>query len=363
MSSENIIKYEPVSSKEATSTFADGIGTSLLPQLESDIESVRRPTVAIMSVGEMGLGIAGLMSKYSYPVITSLEERSEKTKAHAAMVGVKDVPFDDLPFVADIFLSIVPPAAAQATALRVVSAYKNANGRIRSHKSRPLVFMDLNAISPALSQTIGLTLQESGVIFVDGAIIGFPPRPINDGDDIWFRPSIPVSGPELKSAIGDPWAEHFSSLLKLHHVGADLGAASGLKMCFGAMYKGQAAVATQAYTTAQNLGVLPALRAHMLEYFPHTTPIIEGSIIGSQRKAYRWIREMEEIEETFVSMGGWEPELFRGVKDVFKLVSQQTDLQKDPKMEVQDVTRDICGGLQNGRCVSRLQRSAIRKLQ
>jgi hypothetical protein len=41
-----------------------------------------------------------------------------------------------------------------------------------------------------------------------------------------------------------------------------------LKFALVLSAKGYAAVATQAYTTAKNLGVLPALQKHMSEYFP-----------------------------------------------------------------------------------------------
>jgi hypothetical protein len=92
-------------------------------------------------------------------------------------------------------------------------------------------------------------------------------------------------------------------------------------MCFGAIYKSEAAIGLQAYITAQAIGVLPALRSHMAEYFPSTTLILESSLISSQRKAYRWIKEMEEIEETFEKEGGWSRGIFQNVSNVFRVLS------------------------------------------
>jgi 3-hydroxyisobutyrate dehydrogenase-like beta-hydroxyacid dehydrogenase len=202
--------------------------------------------------------------------------------------------------------------------------------------------MDLNAISPALSREIAKVVNTAGMTFIDGAILGFPPRELDDGS--WFRPAITTSGPQL-SLLKAPWTEEIISLLNLRHVGDDVGAASGLKMCFGAIYKGQAAIGFQAYTTAQTMGVLPALRSHMAEYFPSTTPILESSLIGSQRKAYRWIKEMEEIEETFEKEGGWSRGLFQNVSNVFRVVAQQTDLGRNAKLDVESVMGEVSTAL------------------
>ena len=106
------------------------------------------------------------------------------------------------------------------------------------------------------------TLTLSGLAFIDGAIIGFPSKMI-DGQ-LWFRPSITIAGPDLV----EPWTTQLKSLLNFRHVSSAVGDASGLKMCFGAIYKGHAAVFIQAYTTAYRMGVLEPLREHLAEYFP-----------------------------------------------------------------------------------------------
>src|SRR6187402_1016147 len=96
---------------QADATFGAGIGNSPLPPMEpTTMEEWERPTVAIMSFGEMGMGIAALLKKYSYRVITSLEGRSAKTKERAAAIGIEEVPFHKLVLDAAVLLSIVPPA-------------------------------------------------------------------------------------------------------------------------------------------------------------------------------------------------------------------------------------------------------------
>jgi 3-hydroxyisobutyrate dehydrogenase-like beta-hydroxyacid dehydrogenase len=323
---------------KADSTFGSGVGTSLLPPVDTSTSSADKPTIAILSFGEMGMGIAALLSKFRYRIITNLDGRSEKTKARAEAIGVHHLPLEQLLEQASIFLSIVPPAEALPLAQKMAATFQT----LQRSEGKSLTYLDLNAISPDLARHIDHVITNTGIRFIDGAIIGFPPKEINEMS--WFRPAITISGPQFSSIVG-PFTEELISVLNVRHVGIEIGAASGLKMCFGAIYKGHAAIVTQAYTTAENLGVLPALRQHMREYFPTITPIIESSLVGSQRKAYRWIKEMEEVEETFVKEGGWSRDLFHGAANVFRIVAHKTTLEKHSKSDIGEITHEICLGL------------------
>ncbi|KAK9784640.1 putative Phosphogluconate dehydrogenase NAD-binding putative C-terminal domain-containing protein [Seiridium cardinale] len=287
-----------------------------------------------MSFGEMGMGIASLLTRYSYPVVTNLDGRSENTLHRAKSLDVKVLPLDEMLDKASIFLSIVPPAESPTLAKRVAEAY-NQSGRLMP----PLTYIDLNAISPDMCKKIGEIITPSGITFIDGAIIGFPPKEL--GDETWFRPSITMSGPSI-SDIAGPWTTQLISLLNIRQVGDTIGDASCLKMCFGGIYKGHTAIFIQAYTTAHRMGVLEPLRQHMAEYFPGVTAVHESSMYGSQRKAYRWIKEMEEVQSTFGNYGGWGLELFTGVGDVFRLLAKETDLEKNSRHTVNDITDEIC---------------------
>jgi hypothetical protein len=127
----------------------------------------------------------------------------------------------------------------------------------------------------------------------------------------------------LLAAIPQRGAQHLISVLNIRHISDKIGSASSLKMCFGAIYKGHAAIAFQAYTTASKLGILPALQEHLKEFFPEVAQRVESSMLGSQQKAYRWIKEMEETGETFAEEGSWGKELFTGVADVFRVVGEE----------------------------------------
>lgn len=324
--------------KHVDRTFAPDIGIRTLPPVEGSMPSNSpKPTIAVMSFGEMGTGIATLLKKYSYQVVTNLDGRSAKTKARVEALGVKCLPLTELVAEASLFLSVVPPAEAHELAETIARAFQESK-----LPSRELTYLDLNAMSPDLSRRIGQTITSAGMSFLDGALLGFPPRELEN--NAWFQPAMLLAGPK-PTAGSSPWSEELLGILNIRHVGHDFGAASGLKTCFSAIYKGQSAVAIQAYTTAESLGVLPALREHMTEYFPTSTPIIESSIFNAQRKAYRWIKEMDEIEDTFAKEGGWDRDLFHGVSKVFGVVAEKTELRRENKEDVGDITAEICAGL------------------
>ncbi|CZR60218.1 uncharacterized protein PAC_10114 [Phialocephala subalpina] len=334
MSSIAAPKEAPKSS--APHIFAAGVGITPLPPIDANASSILRPTIAIISMGEMGLGIASLLVKYSYPVITNLDGRSSSTKARAEAAGVKNVPFDQMLSQASIVLSVLPPGEALALAEKAAASLLFSP--LSRYGKGKLVYIDLNAISPSLSRQASAPILDAGMTFIDGCVLAYPPKEMPDGS--WFRPSIPLSGPALSSAIPEPWSSELTSLLNFRHVSPDIGAASGLKMCFAAINKGQTAIVIQAYTTASNLGVLDSVREHMAEYFPHVVNGMEGAMVGSQRKAYRWIKEMEEIEECFVTEGGWNRGIFEGVAGVFKVV-KGCEVQSG----VEGMVKSVCGGL------------------
>ncbi|TVY82920.1 putative 28.5 kDa protein in 7S RNA 5'region [Lachnellula suecica] len=288
-----------VPSKHVDRTFAPGTGIRTLPPAEASIPSgSRKPTIAIISLGEMGSGIATLLRKYSYPIVTNLDGRSAKTRARVEGLGVEILPLPQIMEEASMFLSVVPPAEAHGLAKTVAKAYQD-----ESNANPPggkLTYVDLNAMSPELARRISKTITGAGMDFLDGALLGFPPKEFENNS--WFLPAMLLAGPKPNTDSG-PWTEELLTILNVRHVGDDYGGASGLKACFSGIAKGQAAVGIQAYTTAESLGVLPALREHMMEYLPSITPVIESSMFNAQRKAYRWIKEMDEIEETFAKEG------------------------------------------------------------
>lgn len=114
----------------------------------------------------------------------------------------------------------------------------------------------------------------------------------------------------------------------MKHINDTIGAATGLKMCFASLTKGFTALAIQSFTTANNLGVIPELKAHMEEFNPTGLKQAERSLPGMCPKAYRWVHEMREIAETFEADGGFEKDesTFRAVAEIYDLVAHGTEL-------------------------------------
>lgn len=261
----------------------------------------------------------------------------------------------------DVILSVVPPRDAAATAQRIVDAV---TGPFR--RSEPLYFADLNAVAPSTTKSIAALFEQTRgqVRFIDGAIIGGPPAPPKPtaaadaaADDVarparWTLPSIPVSGPYKISEIPG-YGEALAATLNARHVSDEIGVASGLKMCFASLTKGFTALAIQSFTTAKRLGVLDELRGELQGLVPAHGTAAERGLLGMPPKAYRWVREMEEIALTFDEEGGFAPDLFQGVADVYRAVAEDTVLgqekvgKRNRGTDVHDVAAAMAEGLEN----------------
>jgi hypothetical protein len=196
----------------------------------------------------------------------------------------------------------------------------------------------MNAVAPSTCKKIAALFGSScgdSVRLVDGSIIGGPPnlRPATAGDtnggkepteENWYLPLMPTSGPHDLSPFPT-----LAETLNSRHISPSIGAASGLKMCFASMAKGYSAIAIQAFTTAHQLGVLEDLKWALGAMAPQRVRQTEMSLVGMPPKAYRWVREMEEISLTFAEEAGFEPFLFQGAAGVFRAVAEDTVLGEE----------------------------------
>ncbi|KAB5563435.1 6-phosphogluconate dehydrogenase [Coniochaeta sp. 2T2.1] len=256
-----------------------------------------KPTIAILSIGDMGAGIARLLVAKGFRVVTDVTGRSQDTISRAQSAGVDLLPLSDIVVQAQAILSIVPPSDAKITAQSVLSALLSAP----QTRDEPLVYVDLNAISPSSARVLDeIFAPHSGVVkFVDSAIIGGPPSPSLSDSGEWSVPQTPTSGPTRLPEV-------LASALGSYHISRDIGSASGLKMCFASLTKGFTAIAIQAFSTAHRLGVMEHLTQAVETTIPGMKGRIERGVTGMPPKAYRWVREMEEIAATHRDDGGFE---------------------------------------------------------
>lgn len=265
-------------------------------------------TIAVLSIGQMGLGISSLLIAHSYRVITNVSDRSAATQDRAKFANIECVSSDEeVVAQADVVLSIVPPRDAVATAERIVAASK------KSTSGKELWYFDLNAVSPSTARSIEQLLKPcANTKFVDGGIIGGPPS-LSSSTNSWTKPGIPISSPHVYPD------ETFSSVLNMRNVGTEIGKASGLKCCFAALSKGFTALALQSFSTASSLGVYDELQDYLADNNASAGERARKSVVGCVPKAYRWVEEMNQIGECFAAEGGWEEraKVFREIAGVY----------------------------------------------
>jgi len=242
--------------------------------------------VGIISLGEMGSGIAGSLVSAGRCVVTDFEGRSSATVERARKAGVEDAGgVEGLVSEAGVVVSIVPPAAAREVGHRLAAA-------VRSTGATPLV-VDANAISPARAQELAGELAAAGATFVDGDVIGGPPaagRPPTrlylSGDEAGRAASV-LGTPELRAVVLTE--------------GGD-AAASSLKMAYAAWTKGSAALVLTARALARAYGVEDTLLAEWAESQPDAVGRCQVATHMSGR-GWRFEGEMEEIAAALRSVG------------------------------------------------------------
>ena len=276
-------------------------------------------TIGVVSPGAMGSALGRAWAAGGARVVVTIAGRSARTRTLAE--GLEALPsLVDVVAAADIVVSVGPPAAAVAIATAVVEAAHD------SH-STPL-FADLNAISPALVDTIGTAASEAGLAFVDGSISGGPPRP--GGDTTLYLSGVRAA------ELADLDAGGLRRLL----VGDRPGRASAVKMCTASVYKGTAAVWAQALETAYRLGVLDVVLDDLAGEFPDQVATASTRLALAASKSDRFVAEMEQIARTQES-AGTSPELFEGMATVYRRLSRTplAALSPEEAADLNELTR------------------------
>ena len=274
--------------------------------------------VGFMTPGDMGQAVAMQIKSKGFTVSTALNNRSERSKTLAREIGLIDVgSVARLVAESDVVLSVMNPGAA-------VDFARDAAAGLRASGKKTLI-VDCNAIAPPTVHEIAGLIEGAGGRFLDGGIIGPPPR----GK---AKTNLYVSGPgasDLEVLAGPQ--------LQVHVVSERIADASALKMCYGALNKGTQALWLEVLLAAQRLGVAELLdkavrnsRADLLEWaysqYPKMPP-----------KAYRWVPEMLEISKT-LKTSGVTPNVFKGAAEIFEYVAA-TSLGKETPEQSRGVER------------------------
>lgn len=238
-------------------------------------------TIGVLHPGEMGSVVAACAKEAGNRVVWTSPGRRDETRRRAAAAGLEDAgALADLAAASEVILSVCPPEAALDVARDVAAtAFRG-------------LYVDGNAVSPGTAREIARVIEAAGATFIDGGIIGPPPR--KPGTTRLY-----VSGagaPQVKSLFGD-------TALQVIVLDAPAGAASAVKMAYASWTKGTSALILSVRALAAIEGVEEALLGEWRTSQPQLIKRAEDAAAGSAPKAWRFVGEMEEIAATFAAAG------------------------------------------------------------
>jgi putative dehydrogenase len=276
--------------------------------LNSAIEDIMTPVVAIIAPGAMGAAVGKRLADNGVKVLTSLAGRSQETVARAKAAGMAAANDNEIA-AADFILSILPPGDALSLAERFVPALKASN-------AKP-VYADCNAINPATVERVAAAIAPTECPFVDAGIIGAPPKPGDAG------PRFYASGAA---------APRFSTLrdygLDVRVLDGAMSAASALKMSYAGITKGTQAIGAAMMLAAARASSADALFAELQSSQKELFPWLKRQLTLMPPKAYRWVAEMQEIAG-FVGDDPAAHDLYEGAAHFYERFAE--DFEQDKK--------------------------------
>ena len=266
--------------------------------------------IGFLHPGEMGVSLAATAQNSGHIAYWLNENRSSKTYARATKNNlVETQTIGELCERCSVIISVCPPHAATEVAKRVLS-----------HDFMG-IYADVNAISPNRVQQIGQSMNDAGVEFVDGGIIGGPAW---KEDSTWLY---------LSGRAADQVAACFScGPLKTEIIGNEIGKASALKMCFAANTKGTTALLCAVVAAAEELGVRKELEKQWSRYGSDYVGNNLARVSRVTSKAWRFSGEMEEIASTFKE-GGLPSGFHLAASDIFQRIAKFKGVDPAPPVE------------------------------
>jgi 3-hydroxyisobutyrate dehydrogenase-like beta-hydroxyacid dehydrogenase len=276
-------------------------------------------TIGLLHPGDMGSVVGACAVAGGARVLWASEGRSAGTRDRAAAAGLEDAArLAAVVAGSDVVVSVCPPHAALDLA-RAVAALRFSG-----------LFVDANAVSPSTAREIGGAVEAGGAVFVDGGLIGPPPRAAG-------TTRLYLSGREAKRAA----ALFDGTRLEAIAVGDAPGAASALKMAYAAYTKGVSALLMGVRALAAAEGVDDALLAEWHRSQPDLPKRSEAAARDNARKAWRFVGEMEEITATFEA-AGLPGDFHEAAAEIYRRLAVYKDATTPPSMA------DLVGPLTRG---------------
>ncbi|TFL04780.1 hypothetical protein BDV98DRAFT_602195 [Pterulicium gracile] len=245
--------------------------------------------VAIVATGSVDAALGHRLTAAGRTIFTDLPNRSEETGRRALDASMQDRDLDYIVANSDLFMSVVPPRDSTILAETIQEKLRASLAHGRRDDKRRLVYVEANATSPDTVQHVSeLFSGMEGVGFLSACIIGGPP----EGD---YDPTM--SGRK----------EDLEILQKLGTLGLKIKVMQGKK----------AGIAPHAPSPATAQALLEELNESQRLVLQRITK----SVPPMSPKAYRWVGEMEEIEE-FIRVGGGQGEIFSGMAKVYASIER-----------------------------------------
>lgn len=277
-------------------------------------------TVGLLHPGAMGSAVGAALSGNGHRVLWVSQGRSQATLARARNCGLEDAQtLQSLARQSNILLSICPPEFALEVAEQAAGA------------GFAGTFVDANAVSPVTARAVAAAVLAGGAAgFVDGGIIGLPPR--EPGTTRLY-----LSG-DRAAEVADLFD---GSVLGAIPIAGGEGAASALKMAYAAYTKGSAALLAGILALAEAEGVGEPLANEWILSQPDLARRGRRRAVSGSAKAWRWAGEMEEIADTFA--GARLPDGFhRAAAEIFRRLAEFKDVPEPPPLD--DVLAAINAG-------------------
>ena len=237
--------------------------------------------IGILHPGEMGISVAAAAINSGHAVYWTSQGRSDKTRLRAEKHNLMEIEtLPELCQTSEVIFSVCPPHAAEGVAKSVIeTGFKG-------------LYLDANAISPQRAIRIGEMMEENGIHFIDGGIIGGP---------AWTRNETLLY---LSGRDADKIANCFTKgPLETKIIGGEIGKASALKMCYAAYSKGTTALLSAILATAESLEIREELYQQWDKDESNFSDRVNRRVTRVTAKAWRFEGEMKEIASTFREAG------------------------------------------------------------
>lgn len=254
--------------------------------------------IGIIGCGMMGAAVGELLQARGAEVLMLLDGRSDASRQRAASAGLSEGSASEVG-ACDMVLSIVPPDAAEPVVETILP-----------HLAPDTLFVECNAVDPDVARKLCAQVAAAGHACADAGIIGPAPSPDGKINPVFYTSGAGANATLRLADFG----------LDIAPLDAPFGSASALKMTFAGVSKGVTGLMAQMLLYAQSEQVLEPALAQLRRSQPGAVAWAERQFPLLDRKAGRWVQEMEIIAELGRDVQGC-GDHFTGMAELYRAIA------------------------------------------